>query len=313
MNPEVLTKYLLAFGDLRRMAHAQHGQAPHKPILILALLDEIERGAFVGNLITPTPDLIAGFQTYWKALVASTYWSPTMHNPYRHLYQEGWWHFIRRGESVAPVKYTPSLKFMAEEYDYVRLSPDLWQLLQDRAALNALRNHVLQVYFGKVNLSEVVREAPADYLTAITAKLTAEAKRPFKSVVRESKDETVYLRHALFPRMIRGIYQDACAVCGLATYLPRGGTLLDGAHIIPFNVSHNDDPRNGIALCKNHHWGFDRGWFTVSDKYTLEVSPLLVSGTGYITPGVPLRLPVAPILYPALDALNWHRRNIFKS
>jgi len=22
---------------------------------------------------------------------------------------------------------------------------------------------------------------------------------------------------------------------------------------------------NGLALCKNHHWAFDRGWFGVDD------------------------------------------------
>jgi putative restriction endonuclease len=34
--------------------------------------------------------------------------------------------------------------------------------------------------------------------------------------------------------------------------------LVDAAHLVPWNVSRDDDPRNGIALCKNHHWAMDR-------------------------------------------------------
>jgi putative restriction endonuclease len=35
-------------------------------------------------------------------------------------------------------------------------------------------------------------------------------------------------------------------------------TFVDGAHLIPFGISYNDHPTNGLALCKNHHWAMDR-------------------------------------------------------
>lgn len=311
MNPEALGKYTKAFGELRQKASKEHGQAPHKPVLLLALLDEIERGSYPDGLITITPELIAGFQTYWKALVVSNYWGATMQNPFRHLYQEGFWHFVRGGESVAPLETTPSLKFMASEYDGVRLSPDLWLLLQDRVAVNYLRNHLLQTYFGKSDASEIVRETPAEYLYEQVEQLKREAERPFVTRVRERTEDTYYLRHTLFPKVIRGIYDEQCAVCGVAA---RSGAsvILDGAHIVPFAVSHNDDPRNGLSLCKNHHWGFDRGWFTVGGDYRVQVSPRLENGTGYLTGGVAIYLPTAPILHPAPAALEWHQKNIFK-
>ncbi|WP_346189974.1 HNH endonuclease [Rubritalea halochordaticola] len=43
------------------------------------------------------------------------------------------------------------------------------------------------------------------------------------------------------------------APCGLRIRLPGGHTVVDAAHIIPFSESQDDHPRNGIALCKNHH------------------------------------------------------------
>jgi len=34
--------------------------------------------------------------------------------------------------------------------------------------------------------------------------------------------------------------------------------LVEAAHLVPWTISRDDDPRNGIALCKNHHWDMDR-------------------------------------------------------
>jgi len=36
------------------------------------------------------------------------------------------------------------------------------------------------------------------------------------------------------------------------------GHLPKAAHLIPFNLSRNDKPTNGMALCPNHHWAMDR-------------------------------------------------------
>ena len=35
-------------------------------------------------------------------------------------------------------------------------------------------------------------------------------------------------------------------------------SLVEAAHLIPFSVSRNDKPTNGVALCPNHHWAMDR-------------------------------------------------------
>ena len=56
---------------LHRKSNRQHGAAPHKPILLLALLDEIQRGAYRNNLNTVTAELVASFRAYWQALVSS--------------------------------------------------------------------------------------------------------------------------------------------------------------------------------------------------------------------------------------------------
>ncbi|MGO8674125.1 MAG: HNH endonuclease [Capsulimonadaceae bacterium] len=73
----------------------------------------------------------------------------------------------------------------------------------------------------------------------------------------------------------------------------------DGAHILPFAQFHDDDPKNGIALCKSHHLGFDRGWFSVSDRYDVVASPRVSGCVAFVREGERLRLPDDPVLAPA--------------
>lgn len=39
----------------------------------------------------------------------------------------------------------------------------------------------------------------------------------------------------------------------------------------PKSENGSDDVRNGVALCKLHHWAFDTGWFSISDEYRVIV------------------------------------------
>ena len=44
---------------------------------------------------------------------------------------------------------------------------------------------------------------------------------------------------------------------------------------MPKNKNGTDDPRNGLTLCRAHHWAFDAGLFTLTSDYTVVVSPLV--------------------------------------
>ena len=46
-----------------------NGKAPHKPILLLALIHEISEGEIKENRIFITPELIASFKEIWSRLV----------------------------------------------------------------------------------------------------------------------------------------------------------------------------------------------------------------------------------------------------
>jgi len=52
-----------------------------------------------------------------------------------------------------------------------------------------------------------------------------------------------------------------------------GHTAVAAAHIIPWRYSHNDDPRNGLALCYLCHWTFDEGLVILTDRYQVKRRP----------------------------------------
>jgi putative restriction endonuclease len=108
-------------------------------------------------------------------------------------------------------------------------------------------------------------------------------------------------------------YDHRCALCGIRIVTPDGHTVVEAAHIVPWCKSRNDDIRNGMALCRTCHWGFDEGMLGVSDSYTVITSRSIgidpnfpgllsmLSGRGIIPPAERAH-------WPAQEYLAEHRR-----
>ena len=97
-----------------------------------------------------------------------------------------------------------------------------------------------------------------------------------------------------------------------------GHTAVDAAHIVPWSVSHNDDPRNGMALCRLCHWTFDEGLLGVSPRYAVLLGRQLaqmpnVAGHLLTLDGRSIIGPGEQALWPDLDALAWHRREVLRA
>jgi len=96
-----------------------------------------------------------------------------------------------------------------------------------------------------------------------------------EEATRASRSEAFYIG-------VRKIYDYKCAVCGVGAYGPGDGSAVaESAHIYPKSEGGADDLRNGLCLCKNHHWAFDQGWFFVTDDYTVRVHPNLPDDSDY--------------------------------
>jgi putative restriction endonuclease len=92
-----------------------------------------------------------------------------------------------------------------------------------------------------------------------------------------TEDETEYTevkrrkRSSAFQSTVQKQYNNTCAVCGSQRETPAGTPEVEAAHIYPKSESGSDDPRNGLTLCRLHHWAFDNGWLAVSDEYEVLV------------------------------------------
>lgn len=121
-------------------------------------------------------------------------------------------------------------------------------------------------------------------------------------------------RSAAFRLSVTRLYEYSCAVCGEALKSPRGPLELDAAHIVPRARQGVDDARNGIALCKRHHWAFDGGLFSVGVQRQIIV-PHSVQSIQNNVPltrlhGSPIREATEQALVAHADAFAWHRENI---
>jgi putative restriction endonuclease len=131
--------------------------------------------------------------------------------------------------------------------------------------------------------------------------------------VVESKVRKI-ARSVAFRETVSRLYEYTCVACGSALRSPMGIVELDAAHIVPRSKSGTDDARNGIALCKRHHWAFDGGLFGISNDMKVIV-PKCVGKMVENSPlqdlsGCPIRRPSEKLLSPHPDAIEWHRVNV---
>lgn len=120
-------------------------------------------------------------------------------------------------------------------------------------------------------------------------------------------------RDASFRFAVTDKYEHVCCCCG-ESYRFANASAMEAAHVIPRGKRGADHISNGLCFCPIHHWAFDRGLFTISDDFTLRVAKNVRSkqtDSDWLTKlhGQVAIFPLPPEI--SLDALTWHRLNIF--
>ena len=103
-------------------------------------------------------------------------------------------------------------------------------------------------------------------------------------------------------------------MCRSALKVNNNTTELEAAHIVPRNLRGADDVRNGLGLCRRHHWAFDKGLFGLDDARRVIV-PANVKSIKENEPlaafsGTKILQPLDPKLAPSAAAIKWHREHI---
>ena len=265
-----LSYYVHCFTHLRR--DARNGGAPHKPVLLLSIIEMFEQGIFSGTHITVVPELVASFRTRWTELVTTNH-RPVFSLPFFHLKSEPFWNLIAKfgfekwldtGSSIR------TLRDLLLVVDRAEIDAELFVLLMIAENRDVLKISILDRYFSSTrNAFEstpdlgVSRTLLEDSSEEYQRKII-ELKR---SVDDNSFQEEVFVRSGLFKKEIPKIYDNMCSISGLRVDATFSISMVDACHIVPFSEGFDDSVTNGLALCPNLHRAFDRGLISVSDDY----------------------------------------------
>jgi putative restriction endonuclease len=320
----VLEKYITQFTRLRRApgqpwSYATRNRAPHKPLLLIAVMDLITRGVITSSFIDVTGDLVELnelFTGYWRRVVPLAQTS-SIAFPFSRLHNEPFWKLVPvSGKEITPaaINNISSVSQLRNVALGAKMDDDLFLLMQQQESRNTLRQVLLEFCFSQDAQADLLDQAVINAEAfSYNMELVQMAHKPLVKEVLDSDKYKSPARDQGFRRAVVNTYDHRCALCGVRIITTEGHTVVDAAHIVPWSVSHNDDIRNGMALCKLCHWAFDEGMMGISDDFNVITSRQI--GVDPNVPGFMLTLsgrgiipPADRDLWPEREYLKWHRR-----
>jgi putative restriction endonuclease len=275
------------------------GPAPHKPLLLLVILELAERGQLPLDCLPLTAELTFLFGTFWRVVAHRRKQRPDVCLPFHHLQSDGFW--SAEGEDHQP---SPGPRFT----EFARLDPEFAAFALRPESRERARRILISTYF------EPAERLTLYALVGLPVPSEEEIERDANEAAARKAQEQG--RDVRFRVDVVTAYNYTCALTGYRLMIRRSaGTIVDAAHIHQFAHSRNNEVQNGLALCKNPHWLFDNGLWTVEDDHTIRVATDQFSedhtdhkSLGEYA-GRKLRLPSNPELWPSPVHLDWHRKH----
>ena len=306
-----LQDYLRMFADLN-VNKARGDSRPHKPCLLLAMIDLVESGAVTDGRVRYTPALREIFSEYF-AIVSKPehrdrpyypffYLKPTRSKP------ESFWKIkVKEGREADFARITTPSHLQMEEYtEYAEIDPDLFAYLLNPESREALRNRLIQWF--------------PDHQRALNEKIASHREsNSYERGLREAVAgvpavheplPSTYTRDRAFRRLVLEAYDYRCAASGWRLIAPGNRILVQAAHLIPHSESQDDDPRNGIALTPNFHWALDQRIIAPGTDMKWHVSKAVDERIADNRPLLDLKgkdviIPDKQSMRPRKDALEW--------
>lgn len=311
-----LAYYKKVFEKLKIDRNKVRGDAPHKPVLLLAIIKLFEKNVIGGNRIY-FDEIINDFMTNWQAYVTTDH-DPRVSLPFSHLPSSGFWKLIPKEgfEFVIDLVDLRIIKNVRATVDYAEIDFELSVFLRDSISRNELKDLLLEKYFPKTK--NVNPYKSGNYDSNLEKEILEESPSEYKSIIIEREkilspelfqQENVG-RNAEFKRVVPRIYGYACCISEMSITFD-GIQMVDACHIIPFSESYNDTITNGVALCPNLHRAFDRGIIAIDDNYKVLISNRLKENNSAYSikefTNKQILLPENPHYYPSLESLASHR------
>lgn len=309
------------FNRLRR--DYKYGGAPHKPVLLLAILELIRKGEILNSRIAVTPELVLEFKSIWSRLVVTPH-IPNFALPFYHMKSEPFWKLVTYGGMEIPVTSSNSIRSLnalKESVAFAEIEPAVFAQMLDPLHRTVLEESLLDQYFPETKSNfhshetdlfsqletEILQEDPVIYRKRID-----ELK---ETLSKEEFEEEVFVRGCVFKREVPKIYNYQCAISGMRIESSTNAQMIDACHLIPFAVSKDDTITNGIALSPNLHRAYDRGLITITEDYRVKISKAVSENDSPYSlgqfNGKQILLPKNTDYHPSVENLRWHHRECF--
>ena len=144
---EALIYYSKKFERLR--VDRAHGLAPHKPILLLAVIERIQKEYIRDNKIYLSQDLIDVFLKYWSYLGSFNH-NPDISMPFFYMKSSKFWHLWPNPGYAKIISGKRKPKTLLESKDaikYAYLDEDLFEFLQDETVRKSLLEVLISQWF----------------------------------------------------------------------------------------------------------------------------------------------------------------------
>lgn len=279
-----------------RIDRARGNPAPHKPLLLLVIMEMVEKGEITSREVILSPDLAFRFSVFWSVVAQRRKQPPEVRLPFHHVGSSGMWQPLMANGKPSPDKKLTTM---------VRLDPSFFDCLVDQRFRERARRVLIETdpYFRHDE-----RAALYSMLKIKPVPEVHEGEELYSVSVQRGRDARFRIEVVLLA------YKHTCGLTGYRMTTVDMESIVDAAHIQEFRDSRNNDPRNGIALSKNAHWQFDRGLWSLNDDYRV-----LVNKQKFIEDGVPgqrltdfegrrIFLPSDPKYWPESTYLDWHRK-----
>lgn len=274
------------------------GIAPYKPLLLLVVADLAERG----ELTNPLPlsgELTFQFLSYSSITAHRRSQKPDIILPFFHLNSDGVW---------LPLDENQHETSERRRVEAVQLNKEFFRCVHDARFREQLRRVLIANYFEDAGERAALYELVD---LPIPSDETLQADRESYEIVRGRG------RDARFHLTVIPAYNYTCALFRFRLVTIETGAMIEAAHIHQWVKSRNDDPRNGIALCQNAHWAFDKGLWSLDNDYRVLIADKRFEEKGNPTlllkplAGQQILLPINQNLWPDTACLEWHRRTVF--
>jgi putative restriction endonuclease len=273
-------------------------RAPHKPLLILYALGQLQRtGTSATEYANAERDLAQLLRDFGPT-------NPTTPAyPFHHLQTDGLW--IVDADGADPGSSPGRLRSTGATG---RFTPEFEGALRNDPGLVALIAHSLL----DSNFPESLHHDLCD-----DTGLDLEALETAAARLRLSKERRQ--RDPRFRHLVLVAYEYRCAMCGYDGRLGTEAVGLDAAHLRWWAFDGPDTVDNALCLCSFHHKLLDRGVLGITTNHEVAVSNQFV-GRGRAAEELVLRLvgqqllaPQAGQPLPADNHVGWHIDQVFKA